>query len=48
MPAEVVKIDRELMKEIEKLVKNNKFLYANKKQIVNLAILEFLNKKNIW
>lgn len=39
----MVKIDGELMKEIEKLIKKNKFLYTSKKQVVNLAIIEFLN-----
>tara|TARA_Y100000310_G_scaffold330071_1_gene401042 strand:+ start:887 stop:1072 length:186 start_codon:yes stop_codon:yes gene_type:complete len=38
----VVKVDKNLLKEIEELVKNNRFLYANKKQVVNLALLEFL------
>ena len=41
---EVVKIDSELMRKIEKLLDREKFLYANKKQVVNLAIIEFLNK----
>jgi len=43
----VVKIDSELLKRIEKFVKNNKFLYTSKKQVVNLAILEFLNSNSL-
>ncbi len=39
----VVKIDSELLKKIEKFVKENKYLYSSKKQAVNLAIIEFLN-----
>lgn len=38
----VVKIDSELLKKIEDFVKKNKFTYSSKKQVVNLAILEFL------
>ena len=43
----VVKIDEELLKKIEELVKKEKFTYSSKKQVVNLAIIEFLNKKNL-
>ena len=39
----VVKIDGELLKKIEEFAKKNKFLYSSKKQVVNLAIIEFLN-----
>jgi len=39
----VVKIDSELEKKISELIKRNKFLYSSKKQVVNLAIIEFLN-----
>ncbi len=42
--AEVVKIDGSLLKKIEKLIKENRFLYSSKKQVVNLAIIEFLNR----
>ena len=45
--AEVVKIDKELMKKIEEFLKNNKYQYSSKKQIVNLAIIEFLNNHYI-
>ena len=41
----VVKIDKKLLKQIEELIRKNKFIYSNKKQVVNLAILEFLNSK---
>ncbi|MBU0957931.1 MAG: hypothetical protein KKF56_03940 [Nanoarchaeota archaeon] len=43
----VVKIDGELLKKIERFVKDNKFEYSSKKQVVNLAILEFLNSKSL-
>ena len=43
----VVKIDKELEKKIEELVKKNKFLYTSKKQVVNLALVEFLNKQKL-
>ena len=39
----VVKVDSELLKKIQVLVKKNKFQYSSNKQVVNLAILEFLN-----
>ena len=41
-----VKVDSELLKKIEYFVKKNKFTYSSKKQVVNLAILEFLNFRN--
>lgn len=44
MKDSVVKIDKELEKQIEFFLKRkeNKFVYASKKQIVNIAIIEFL------
>ena len=42
-----VKVDSELLKKIEALIQKNKFDYSSKKQVVNLAIIEFLNNKNI-
>ena len=39
----VVKVDEELLKKIEELVKRNKYTYSSNKQAVNLAIIEFLN-----
>lgn len=47
MSDEVVKIDAELMKEIDKLISKNKFTYSSKKQVVNLALVEFLNKLSL-
>lgn len=38
----VVKIDKNLMKEIVNFIRKNKFIYSSKKQVVNLAIIEFL------
>jgi metal-responsive CopG/Arc/MetJ family transcriptional regulator len=43
----VVKIDGELLARIEKLIKENKFLYTSNKQAVNLAIIEFLKKHKL-
>jgi len=40
-----VKIDRDLLKKVEEFLRKNKFLYTSKKQVVNLAIIEFLNSK---
>ena len=41
----VVKIDKTLLKRIEKFVNENKYSYSSNKQVVNLAIIEFLNAK---
>ncbi len=41
----VVKVDKELLKKVEDFINKHKFLYTSKKQVVNLAIMEFLNKK---
>jgi len=38
----VVKIDAALLKQIEEFVKENKYKYSSNKQVVNLAIIEFL------
>ena len=43
----VVKIDKELLEKIENLVKEEKYRYSSKKQVVNLAIIEFLNKHSL-
>jgi len=43
MPDAVVKIDKDLVKKIENFIRRNRFLYTSKKQVVNLAIIEFLN-----
>lgn len=42
----VVKIEKKLLKEIEEFVKKNKYFYSSKKQVVNLAIIEFLKSKS--
>ena len=46
----VVKIDSELLEEVEEFINldKNKFRYANKKQFIDLAVIDFLrlNKKN--
>ena len=42
-----VKVDFELLKKIENFIQKNKFAYSSKKQVVNLAIIEFLNKKSV-
>jgi len=47
MKDSVVKIDREIEKKIEEFIKKNKYLYTSKKQVVNLAIIEFLKMKSL-
>ncbi len=47
MPDAVVKIDKELVKKIENFIRRNRFLYTSKKQVVNLAIIEFLNSHTL-
>ena len=46
----VVKIDSELLNEVGEFINldENKFRYANKKQFIDLAVIDFLrlNKKN--
>ena len=46
----VVKIDSELLNEVEEFINldENKFRYANKKQFIDLAVIDFLrlNKKD--
>jgi hypothetical protein len=46
----VVKIDSELLNEVEEFINldENKFRYINKKQFIDLAVIDFLrlNKKN--
>jgi hypothetical protein len=43
----VVKIDSDLLERIEEFInqENNKFNYVNKKQFVDLAVLEKLKKE---
>jgi len=38
----VVKVDKSLLRKVEEFVKKNKFSYSSKKQVVNLALVEFL------
>ena len=43
----VVRIDKEILKEVEKAIslKGNRFKYVNKKQFIDLAVLEKLNRE---
>ena len=41
-----VKVDRELLEKVERFVKENRFTYSSKKQVVNLAVIEFLKKQD--
>tara|TARA_Y100000310_G_scaffold280844_1_gene300869 strand:+ start:9897 stop:10058 length:162 start_codon:yes stop_codon:yes gene_type:complete len=43
----VVKVDEALLKRIEGLIKKERYIYSNKKQVVNLAIIEFLKSKGL-
>jgi len=45
--ADVVKIDEELLKKVNKLIKEKsmKIKYSNAKQFVNIAVLEKLEKE---
>ena len=45
--SDVVKVDKKLLKDIDELIKKEKYKYSSKKQVVNLAIIEFLNSKNV-
>ena len=42
----VVKIDSDLLKRVEEFIKKeeNKFKFVNKKQFIDIAVYEFLNK----
>jgi len=44
--ASVVKIDSSLLDEVEKLINEpqNRIRFANKKQFINIAVYELLNK----
>ncbi len=46
--ADVVKIDKDLLKDVKKLIneKSMKIKYSNAKQFVNIAVLEKLAKEN--
>lgn len=43
----VVKIDSELLEEVEKLIKSPKhrIKYSSKKQFINIAVMELLEKE---
>lgn len=41
----VVKIDSGLMKRVEAFIKKNKFRYSSKKQFIDLAVFEMLEKE---
>lgn len=43
----VVRIDKEILKEVERVIslKENRFKYVNKKQFIDLAVLEKLKKE---
>jgi hypothetical protein len=43
----VVKIDKEVEKKVEEFIRRNRFLYASKKQLVNIAIIEFLKSEEL-
>lgn len=43
----VVKVDFELLKRVEELVKRDKYKYASKKQVINLALVEFLKQNDV-
>ena len=47
MKERVVKVDSELIKKVEELIKREKYRYVSNKQVVNLALVEFLNKHNV-
>lgn len=43
----VVKIDGDILKEVENFIKDNKYHYSSKKQLVTLAIVEFLKSHSL-
>lgn len=47
MKDEVVKVDAELIRKVEELIEKNKFMFSSKKQVVNLALVEFLKKNGV-
>ncbi len=42
-----VKIDRELLRKVDDFLKKNKYHYSSKKQVVDLAIVEFLKLNSL-
>ena len=47
MVDKVVKVDEELLKKVEELIKKERFRFSSNKQVVNLALVEFLKSYNI-
>lgn len=47
--ASVVKIDPRLLKEVEAIInkEENRLKFVNKKQFIDLAVFEFLNKLKV-
>ena len=45
--ADVVKIDKELLEKVKKIIDKNRIKYSNAKQFVNIALLEKLKKEGI-
>tara|TARA_Y100000310_G_scaffold338212_1_gene427240 strand:- start:1618 stop:1791 length:174 start_codon:yes stop_codon:yes gene_type:complete len=43
--ADVVKIDKELLEKVKKIIDKNRIKYSNSKQFVNIAVLEKLEKE---
>ena len=45
--SEVVKIDKDLLERVEKVIKNKskKIKYSSKKQFIDIAVLELLEKE---
>lgn len=42
MKDRAVKVDAELLKKVDNFIKQDKFKYNSKKQVINLAIIDFL------
>jgi hypothetical protein len=45
MAESVVKVDSEILKNVEDFIKERKYEFTSKKHVVNLAIIEFLKSK---
>jgi hypothetical protein len=43
----VVKVDSELLKRVEEFIEKNRLRYSSKKQVVNLALVDFLKKNSL-
>ncbi len=42
---ETVKIDKELLERVRKLIKRKKIRYAHQKQFINVAVLDLLERE---